>query len=57
VVDEDTVVSEMTDAERAAWCAWYAPEEAIEPGFPLPPELEPTEDGFYPDTGCATSET
>lgn len=57
VVDEDTVVSELTDEERASWCAWYAPAPTVEPGFPPPPEREPTEDGFYPDTGCVGTTT
>jgi hypothetical protein len=52
VVDEDKLVRDLTDEEREAWCAWYAP---VEPGFPAPPELEPTADGFYPDTGCNSS--
>lgn len=53
VVDEDRIVAEMSEAERAAWCAWYAMPPA--PGFPEPPVLEPDANGFYPDTGCNAS--
>lgn len=52
VVDPDTVVRDMTAEDRQAWCEWYT---RPEPGFPPPPELEPDPDGFYPDTGCASS--
>lgn len=52
VVDPDKQVRDLNDDERQAWCEWYA---APEPGFPAPPELEPNADGFYPDTGCASS--
>lgn len=51
VIDEDKIVGELTAAERAAWCAWYAP---VEPGFPQPRLLPANEDGYYPYTGCAT---
>jgi hypothetical protein len=51
VVDEDKIVRDLSDSERAAWCAWYAPSD-VEPGFPEPPAREPTAEGFYPEGGC-----
>jgi hypothetical protein len=52
VVDEGTVVRDLSDAERQAWCEWYTQT----PGFPVRPNLEPTPDGYYPATvGCVES--
>lgn len=54
VVDENAIVSELTEQQRAAFCAWYAP--PVEPGFPEPPVREPNANGFYPYSGCAVTE-
>jgi hypothetical protein len=51
-LDESKRVRDLSDSERQAWCAWLARRP---PGFPPYPDLDPTCDGFYPDTGCTTS--
>lgn len=51
-VDEDRIVADMTDEERATWCAFFT---AVPAGFPERPVLEADADGLYPNTGCSST--
>jgi hypothetical protein len=50
-VDPEKLVRDLEDADRVAWCEWFL-QATVAPGFPLPPDVAPTPDGYYPDRGC-----
>ena len=47
-----TAVRELDDETRQAFCEWYVDAMTGE-GFPAPPEPPPTEDGYFPTSGCS----
>lgn len=50
-IDPEKLVRDLSDAERQVWCEWLL-SITVEPGFPAPPEVPPTADGFYPNSAC-----
>jgi hypothetical protein len=46
-----TPITELTDAQRLAWCEWYAFTDR-EPGTPLPSEQPVDSDGYVAVRGC-----
>jgi hypothetical protein len=51
-MDGKKPVSESSDADRRAFCAWFAT-GYLGPGFPPPPDVPPTDDGLSGNTGCS----
>lgn len=53
-LDGSKPVSKTSDADREAFCKWFAT-AYLGPGFPLPPDVPPTADGLSGNTGCSYS--
>jgi hypothetical protein len=54
MLDGSKPISEISDADRQAFCLWFATGQEG-PGFPPPPDMPPAADGTSGNTGCAFS--
>lgn len=52
MLDTSKPVSEISDADRQAFCEWFATGQAG-PGFPPPADMPPAADGTSGNTGCS----